>query len=89
MKFFIRDLIIVSLLHIVWYTLLNHFWKNNQWQLYESIKYFPIHFIISIGYYAVINISYKILFIKDCQTEYVKLLDEIEEGKKFLANNGI
>jgi hypothetical protein len=89
MKFFLRDLVIVSMLLTIWYFLLNHFSNNNQWQYYESIKYFPLHLIISVGYYAVLNISYKILFINDCESDYSALLEQIEEGKKFLAENKI
>ena len=89
MKYFLKDLLKVFIILTLWYNLLNYFYKNAKWNYYESIKYFPFHLIISIGYYAVISICFKLLSIRDCNKEYTELVEEIKDGKEFLEKNGI
>ena len=57
--------------------------------LLEAVKAFPGHLLITIGYYAVCNICYSILFISDCINEHKELLDELEEGRQYFIQKGI
>jgi hypothetical protein len=89
MKYFLKDLGKLSIILIIWYYILNYLYNSQNYIAYESIKYFPFHLIITIGYYAIISICYKILFINDCEKEHQEISDEIEEGRKFFINKNI
>ena len=74
---------------IIWYFLRDYSFKNNYYNFSEALSYFPMHLIITIGYYAVCSVCYKILFINDCKKEYAELITELDEGKKFFEKNNI
>ena len=50
---------------------------------------FIFSLLITIGYYAILNVCYSILFISDCVSEHKELLDELEDGKNFFKKQGI
>ena len=89
MKYFLSDLIKLSLTFIAWYSLLTFFYTEKYFQAYESIKYFPFHLVVTIGYYAIVSVCYKILFIRDCEKEYDELISEIDLGRNFFTKNNI
>jgi hypothetical protein len=89
MKYFFKDLVKLSVILFFWWTLLNYFYNNKKFNYYEVLKYFPVHLILSIGFYAIINVCYKITLIKDCDKEHEELVKEIEEGREFLKKNNI
>ena len=57
--------------------------------LLEAVKAFPGHLLITIGYYAVCNVCYSILFISDCVNEYKELIDKKKKKKKYFMSKGI
>jgi len=89
MKYFIRDLIRLALILVLWGSALACFNFYGCYNMYESIKYFPFHLIVTIGYYAITSVCYKILLIGDCENEYSALIEEIETAKKFFTENKI
>lgn len=89
MKILLRDLVKLGIIFVIWYLALQFCSTREYWRVYESIKYFPFHLVITVGYYAVVSVCYKILFIRDCEEEHKELLDEIEEGRKFFIAKNI
>ena len=89
MRIIVRDFIILGIIFLVWIIALIYFSNNKNPAILEAIKAFPGHLLITIGYYAVLNVCYSILFISDCTNEYKELLDELEEGKQFFMKKGI
>ena len=89
MKIIVRDLSIVGIIFLFWIFALIYSSNSGNGPLLEAIKAFPGHLLITIGYYAVCNVCYSILFISDCVNEHKELLDELEEGRKFFTEKGI
>jgi hypothetical protein len=89
MKLLLKDIFKLTIILILWYIGLNYCHNNKHFQLYEALKYFPFHLVVTIGYYAIISVCYKILFIKDCEKEHKELVDEINEAKEFFIKNNV
>ena len=89
MRVIIKDFIIVGIIFIIWTIALVCSSKCGNSALYEAVKAFPGHLLITIGYFAVCNVCYSILFISDCVNEHKELLDELEEGRQFFIKKGI
>lgn len=89
MKIYLKDFLTLAIIFSIWYALICYLYINNYFTLYSSLKYFPMHLIVTLGYYAIISVSYKILFIGDCKKEYHELLSEIEESREFFRKNNI
>ncbi len=89
MKYFLSDVAKLSVVLYLWWVLLNYLYDHQLFQYYEAIKYFPLHLIITIGYFAVLSICYKILLIKDCVKEHAELVTEINEGRVYFNKNQI
>ncbi len=83
MKLLHKDILVLLLITTAWLTL---YW-NTSGNFKEALKYFPMHLIITILFYAIIQVCYNILIIKDCKSEYSELLSEIEEARKFYNKN--
>ena len=89
MKIIIRDFILILIIFSLWIYALIYSSSIGNSALLEAVKAFPGHLLITIGYYAVCNICYSILFISDCVNEHKELLDELEEGRKYFTEKGI
>ena len=89
MKIIIRDFILIIIIFSLWVCALFFSSNKGNLALLEAVKAFPGHLLITIGYYAVCNICYSILFISDCVNEHKELLDELEEGRKYFMEKGI
>jgi len=89
MKIIVRDSILIIIIFSLWICTLIYSSNIGNEPLLEAIKSFPGHLLITIGYYAVCNICYSILFISDCVNEHKELLDELEEGRKYFREKGI
>ena len=89
MRVILRDFLIVLTIFILWIIALIYSSSINNLALLEAVKAFPGHLLITIGYYAVCNICYSILFISDCVKENKELMDELEEGRQFFIKKGI
>ena len=89
MRIFIRDSIIVGIIFLIWIIVFICSSNSGNLALLEAVKAFPGHLLITIGYYAVCNVCYSILFISDCVNEHKELIDELEEGKKYFMSKGI
>ncbi len=89
MKIILKDSLKLLILLSIWYCLLSYFNNNQNYKLYESNKYFPFHLVVTIGYYAILSVCYKILLIKDCDKEYTELTDEISQGRKYFEEKNI
>ena len=89
MRIIVRDFIIVGVLFLFWIIALLYTSNSGNESLLEAVKAFPGHLLITIGYYAVCNVCYSILFISDCVNEHKELLDELEEGRQFFMKKGI
>ena len=89
MRIIVRDFIIVGIIFLFWFFALIYFSNSGNEPLLEAVKAFPGHLLITIGYYAVCNVCYSILFISDCVNEHKELLDELEEGRQFFIKKGI
>ena len=89
MRIIIRDFLIIVIIFILWLIALLYSSKMGDPALLEAVKAFPGHLLITIGYYAVCNVCYSILFISDCINEHKELLDELEEGRQFFINKSI
>lgn len=87
MKIVKNDAIKISFILIIWYLILTFLNNQKYYQFYESIKYFPFHLVVTVGYYAVMSVCYKILFINDCEKEYDELVKEIDQGKQYFIKN--
>ena len=89
MRIFVRDSIIVGIIFLVWIIVFICTSSSGNLALLEAVKAFPGHLLITIGYYAVCNVCYSILFISDCVNEHKELIDELEEGRKYFVSKGI
>ena len=89
MRIIVRDFIIVGIIFLLWIFTLIYSSSSGNEPLLEAVKAFPGHLLITIGYYAVCNVCYSILFISDCVNEHKELLDELEEGRQFFIKKGI
>ena len=89
MRIIIKDFTIVGIIFIIWTLALFFSLNSGNSALLEVVKAFPGHLLITIGYFAVCNVCYSILFISDCVNEHKELLDELEEGRKFFEKKGI
>ena len=89
MKIIVRDFILIIIIFSLWICALFYSSNIGNLALLEAVKASPGHLLITIGYYAVCNICYSILFISDCVNEHKELLDELEEGRKYFMEKGI
>ena len=89
MRIIIKDFTIVGIIFIIWTLALFFSLNSGNSALLDVVKAFPGHLLITIGYFAVCNVCYSILFISDCVNEHKELLDELEEGRKFFEKKGI
>ena len=89
MRILIRDSIIVGIIFLIWAIVFICTSNSGNLALLEAVKAFPGHLLITIGYYAVCNVCYSILFISDCVNEHKELIDELEEGRKYFVSKGI
>lgn len=48
----------------------------------------PSYFLISFGCYALYEIGKNLASLKDCDEEYLNVLNDIKRGKEFLAAKG-
>jgi hypothetical protein len=88
MKLIFKDVISLSIIFSIW-SVLYYLTYSKTCPFHEALRYFPLHFIISIGYYAVLKVCYNILSIKDCTKEYNTLLKEIDEARDYYTKQGI
>lgn len=89
MRIMIRDLIILLSILFAWAISLIYCSINNLTKAYEAVLAFPGHLLISVGYYAAVNVCYSILFISDCEKEYDEIQQDLAEGKAFFEKKGI
>jgi hypothetical protein len=89
MKILIKRLILLLSILICWIICLVTFYIKGWNNALEVIETFPGLLLITIGYYAICNVCYSILFISDCINEHKELLDDIEEGRNFFKQKGI
>ena len=89
MKIIFRDFLIILTILNIWIIVVVCAPLTGKDNLLEILYAFPGHLLITIGYYAVCNVCYSILFISDCVNEHKELLDELEEGRKFFTEKGI
>jgi hypothetical protein len=87
MKIILKDLLKLIVIFSIWFTVF--ILSSKESALHEALKYFPMHFIITIGYYAVMRVCYNMTVIKDCTKEYNTLLEEIEEARNYYNKYGI
>ena len=89
MRIIFRDLLIVIFIFCLWiFSLFYNIYKGNE-KLIEVLYAFPGQLLITIGYYAICNVCYSILFISDCENEYGELMSQLKEGRKFFEKKGI
>ena len=89
MKVCLKFLLLSLIFSSIWAVCLCYTINNNMKIAAEIIKGIPGHFLISVGYYALVKVCYNILFISDCKKEYSELVKEIEEGREFFRKKGI
>ena len=89
MRIIVRDLLIVIFIFCLWICSLFYSMNKGNAKLVEALYAFPGQLLITIGYYAVCNVCYSILFISDCENEYGELMNQLEEGRKFFEKKGI
>lgn len=89
MKLFYKDILKLFLLLTLWSFILYYCHINNYSRVFEALKYFPFHLIVTLGYYAILSICYNVLFIKDCQSEHKELLEDLREARDFFIFNKI
>ena len=89
MKIIFRDFLIVLFIFLIWIFALIYAPFTGNDKLLEALYAFPGHLLITIGYYAVCNVCYSILFISDCENEYQELMDQLDEGRKFFKDKNI
>ncbi len=89
MKIILRDFFFILFIFLLWICAIIYSSNIGNLALLEAVKAFPGHLLITIGYYAVCNICYSILFISDCINEHKELLDELEEGRQYFIQKGI
>ena len=89
MRIIFRDFLIVLCIFLIWIFALIYAPLTGNDKLLEALYAFPGHLLITIGYYAVCNVCYSILFISDCENEYQELMDQLNEGRKFFESKNI
>ena len=89
MKIIFRDFLIVLFIFLIWIFALIYAPFTGNDKLLEALYAFPGHLLITIGYYAVCNVCYSILFISDCENEHQELMDQLSEGRKFFESKNI
>ena len=89
MRILIKRLILLIFIFSCWIASMIIFYTKGWNNALEVAKTFPGFLLITIGYYAVCNVCYSILFISDCINEHKELLNDIEEGRKFFNEKGI
>ena len=89
MKIIFRDFLIILTILNIWIIAVVYPPLRGKDNLLEILYAFPGHLLITIGYYAVCNVCYSILFISDCENEYQELMDKLDEGRKFFKDKNI
>ena len=89
MKIIFRDFLIILTILNIWIIAVVYPPLRGKDNLLEILYAFPGHLLITIGYYAVCNVCYSILFISDCENEYGELMEQLEEGRKFFKAKNI
>lgn len=89
MRIIFRDLLIVIFIFCLWICSLFYNINKGNEKLIEVLYAFPGQLLITIGYYAICNVCYSILFISDCENEYGELMSQLKEGRKFFEKKGI
>ena len=89
MRIIVKDLTIVAIIFTIWVIALICTSNSENKALLDVVKAFPGHLLITIGYFAVCNVCYSILFISDCVNEHKELLEELDEGRKYFEQKGI
>ena len=89
MRIIVKDFIVIGIVFIIWVITFVCASKYDNTVLLEVVKAIPGHLLITIGYFAVCNVCYSILFISDCVNEHKELLDELDEGRKYFEQKGI
>ena len=89
MKIIFRDFLIILTILNIWIIAVVYPPLRGKDNLLEILYAFPGHLLITIGYYAVCNVCYSILFISDCENEYQELMDQLSEGRKFFESKNI
>ena len=89
MKLIYKDILKLFLILTLWSLTLYYCHTNNYSRLFDSLKYFPFHLIVTLGYYAILSICYNVLFIRDCQSEHKDLLEDLSEARDFFNVNKI
>ena len=73
MKIIFRDFLIILTILNIWIIAVVYPPLRGKDNLLEILYAFPGHLLITIGYYAVCNVCYSILFISDCENEYQRI----------------
>lgn len=89
MRLLFKDLILFSKIILGWLLVLLTCIGYKFDSLYEAFKFFPLHLVVTVGYYAIGTVCYKILLIKDCEKEYDELCQDLKEGKGFFTKGRI
>ena len=95
MRLFYLDLIKVFSFLIIWGFLYIITSNNNSeivladftfkyLNIHEVIKIFPFYSFICLGYYAILSICYKVVFINDCEKEFNELTEEIANERRYV-----
>ena len=88
MRLITKDILKLSTIFLTWFILRKFCILNNYDNFNEAINYFPIHLIITIGFYAGVSVCLNVINIKNCEKEYSEVLDEINEARKYyMAKN--
>lgn len=90
MKLIVKDIIKISFLFLIWnyimsyqndkdtFQKLSNLDKITQEKFFDMLSILPYFTVILVLYYAVMKISYNILFINDCEKEYDELITELK-----------
>ncbi len=89
MKIIIRDAILLGIILAAWVVALFICSNGGYNKAFEAFLAFPGHLLITVGYYAVCNVCYSILFISDCEKEYDEIQNDLAEGKAFFEKKKI
>lgn len=87
MKIIQKDLIKLGFIMLLWLVARSWAYKHEKDALYEALSFTPIHLIITLAVYAVVSVSYKIIFIKDCNDSHRKLLEDLDDARRFFEKN--
>jgi len=89
MKLIIKDIIKICLFLLCWILVKDFCSKNHYNKLSEAFNYVPIHLIITIGYFAGISVCMNVINIKNCGKEYLELIEDIDEARKYYESKNI